>query len=49
MMMSSNGTIFRITDPLCGEFTSASEFPSERPVKQSFDIFFDLPQNERLS
>ena len=27
MMTSSNGNIFRVTDPLCGEFTGSGEFP----------------------
>ena len=40
MMTSTNGNIFRITGPSCGEFTS--EFPSQRPVTQSFDVFFDI-------
>ena len=26
MMTSSNGNIFRVTDPLCGEFTGPGEF-----------------------
>ena len=47
MMTSSNGNIFRVTGPLCGEFTG--EFPSQRSVTQSFDAFFDLRQNKRLS
>ena len=25
------------------------EFPAQRPVTQSFDVFFDLHQNKRLS
>ena len=25
------------------------EFPAQRPVTQSFDVFFDLRQNKRLS
>ena len=25
------------------------EFPAQRPVTQSFDVFFDLRPNERLS
>ena len=42
MMTSSNGNFFfRVTDPLCGEFTGA--------VTRSFDVFFDLPLNKRLS
>ena len=48
MMTSSNGTIFRITGPLCGEFTGSGEFPAQRPVMRSFDVFFDLCLNKRL-
>ena len=43
-MTSSNGSIFRVTGPLCGEFTG--EFPSQRLVTQSFDVFFDLRLNK---
>ena len=43
MMTSSNGNIFRVTGHLCGEF------PAQRPVTRSFDIFFDLRLNKRLS
>ena len=42
-------TIFRVTGPLCGEFTGHGEFPSQRPVKRSFDVFFDMCFNKRLS
>ena len=42
MMTSSNGNIFRVTGPLCGEFTGPGEFPAQRPVTLSFDVFFDL-------
>ena len=49
MMTSSNGTIFRVTGPLCGEFTGPGEFPAQRPVTRSFDVFFDLRLNKRLS
>ena len=49
MMTSSNGNIFRVTDPLCGEFTGPDEFPAQRPVTRSFDVFFDLRLNKRLS
>ena len=38
--MSSNGNIFRVTGPLC---------PTQRPVTWSFDVFFDLRLNKRLS
>ena len=49
MMTSLNGNIFRVTGPLCGEFTGPGEFPTQRPVTRSFDIFFDLRLNKRLS
>ena len=39
--------IFRVTGLLCGEFTG--EFPSQRPVTRSFDVFFGLRLNKRLS
>ena len=48
-MTSSNGNIFRVTGHLCGEFTGPGEFPSQRPVTRSFDVFFDLCLNKRLS
>ena len=43
MMTSSNGNIFRVTGHLCGES------PPQRPVTRSFDVFFDLRLNKRLS
>ena len=49
MMTSSNGNIFPVTGPLCGEFTGPGEFPAQRPVTRSFDVFFDLRPNKRLS
>ena len=49
MMTSSNGNIFRVTGPLCGEFTGPGEFPTQRPVTRSFDVYFDLRLNKRLS
>ena len=45
MMTSSNGNIFRVTGPLCGEFTGPGEFPTQRPVTRSFDVYFDLRPN----
>ena len=42
MMKSSNGNIFRVTGLLCGEF------PTQRPVTRSFDVFLDLRLNKRL-
>ena len=49
MMTSSNGNIFRVTGPLCGEFTGPGEFPTPRPVTRRFDVLFDLRLNKRLS
>ena len=49
MMTSSNGNIFRVTDPLCREFTGPGEFPTQGPVTRSFDVSFDLRMNKRLS
>ena len=47
MMTSSNGNIFRVTGPLC--IQSPGEFPTQRPVTRSFDVYFDLRLNKRLS
>ena len=41
-MTSSNGNIFRVTGHLW-------EFPVQRPVTRSLDVFFDLCLNKRLS
>ena len=49
MMASSNGNIFRVTGHLCGEFTGPRWIPAQRPVMWSFDVFFDLRPNKRLS
>ena len=49
MMTSSNGNIFLVTGPLCGNSPVTGEFPSQRPVTRGFDIFFDLRLNKRLS
>ena len=49
MMTSSNGNIFRVTGHLCGEFTGPGEFPTQRPVTRSFDVYFDLRPNKWLS
>ena len=48
-MTSSNGNIFRVTGHFCGEFTGPGEFPTQRPVTRSFDVFFALRLNKRLS
>ena len=49
MMASSNGNIFRVTGHLCGNSPVPGEFPAQRPVTRSFDVFFDLRLNQRLS
>ena len=46
-MTSSNGNIFRVTGPLCGESPVTGEFPPQRPVTRSFDVIFDLRPNKR--
>ena len=48
MMTSSNGSIFRVTGPLCGNSPVTGEFPSQRPVTRIFDVFFDR-LNKRFS
>ena len=49
MMTLSNGNIFPVTGPLCGEFTSHQWFHAQRSVMWSFDVFFDLCLNKQLS
>ena len=49
MMTSSKGNIFRVTGHLSGKFTGPGEFPAQRPVTRSFDVFFDLRLNKRFS
>ena len=41
VIMGLNGNIFRVTD--------TGGFPSQRPLKGSFDVFFDMRLNKRLS
>ena len=51
-MTSSNGNIFRVTGPLCGEFTGHQWIHpphTQRPVTRRFDVFFDLRRINRLS
>ena len=40
---------FRVTGHLCGNSPVPGEFPAQRPVTRSFDVFFDLRLNKRLS
>ena len=49
MMTSSNGNIFRVTGLLWGEPPVTDGFPSKRQVTRSFDVFFGLRLNKRLS
>ena len=48
MMTSSSGSIFRVTGLLWGNSPVTGEFPAQRPVTRSFDIFFDLRLSKRL-
>ena len=38
-----------LLDMCTGNSLVSSEFPEQRPVTQSFDVFFDLRLNKRLS
>ena len=56
MMTSSNGNMFHVTSfcagnsPVtAGNSPVTGEFPWHRPVTRSFDVFFDLRLNKRLS
>ena len=49
MKTSSSGNVFRVTGPWCGNSPVTGEFPAQRPVTRTFDVFFDLLLNKRLS
>ena len=49
MMTSSNGNIFALLAICVGNSPVTGEFPAQRPVTRSVDVFFDLRLNERLS
>ena len=49
MMTSSNGNIFRVTGLCAGNSPVTGEFPAQRAVTRSFDVFFDLRPNNQLS
>ena len=49
MMTSSNGNIFRVTCPLCGEFPGHRWIPPTKASGRSFDFLFDLQLNKRFS
>ena len=47
MMTSSNRYIFFALLAICAG--NSGEFPTQRPVTRSFDVYFDLRPNKRLS
>ena len=49
MMTSSNGNISALLAICAGNSPVPGEFPTQRPVTRSFDVFFDLRPNKRLS
>ena len=49
MMTSSNGNIFRVTGPLCREFTGRRWSPCTKASDAELWCFFDLRPNKRLS
>ena len=49
MMTSSNGNIFRVTGICAWNSPVPGEVPAQRPVMQSFDVYFDLRPKKRLS
>ena len=49
MMTSSNKNIFRVTVLCVGKSQVNGEFPAQSPVSQSFDVYFDMRLNKRLS
>ena len=49
MMTSLNGNISALLAICAGNSPVTGELPAQRSVTQSFDVFFDLCPNERLS
>ena len=49
MITSSNGDISPLLVLCVGNSPVTSEFSAQRPVTQSFDVYFDLCLNKRLS
>ena len=49
IMMSSSGNIFCVTGLFGWNSPVTGEFPSQRPVAQNFDVFFELHLNKRSS
>ena len=48
-MTSSNGNFSALLAICAGNSPVPGEFPAQRPVTRSFDVFFDLRLNKRLS
>ena len=49
MMTSSNGNISALLTICVGNSPVTGQFPAQKPVTRSFDVFFDLRIYERLS
>ena len=49
MMTPSNGNISTLLTFWAGNSLVTDEFPTQRPVTQSFDVFFDLGLNQQLA
>ena len=49
MMMSWKGNIFHVTGLCARNALVTGEFPAQKPVTRSFDVFFDLRLNKPLS
>ena len=49
MMTSSDGNISALLAICAGNSPVPGEFPTQRPVTRSFDVFLDLRLNKRLS
>ena len=50
IMMTSSNETFSALPVLCARNSPVTgEFPSQRPVTRSFDVFFDLHLSKRLS
>ena len=49
IMTSSNWDIFRFTGHFSGNSPVSGEFPAQRPVTRSFEVFFDLRLNKWLN
>ena len=49
MMTSSNGNFFALLAIWAGNSPVTGEFPSQRPVTRSFDVFLNLRLNKRLN